>query len=73
MGSYCGTSTMSFSCFFENIHKKISLAKSLEELIVRQRRTNIGNSGLTFKQSSGRLVAHSYHSELPAKNNHDTK
>ncbi|AUI87414.1 hypothetical protein BS333_08665 [Vibrio azureus] len=61
---------MSFSCFFENIRKKISLAKSLEELIVRQRRTNIGNSGLTFKHSRGRLVEHRYHRDSLSSRKH---
>lgn len=35
-------------------------SSSLEELIARRKRINIGNLGLPYKAEHGRLVAHRY-------------
>ncbi len=46
--------------YFDKKHKQIKKVKSLEELIVRRRRVNIGNMGLSYKSEGGFLVIHSY-------------
>ncbi len=57
---------MNFYSFFDKIKIKTLSASSLEELIVRQRRSNMGNNGLPFKHERNRLVSHQYNKEKKA-------
>ena len=51
---------MRFERYFVKIFEKISTANSLEELVVRRKRRNVGNAGLSYKAPKGWLVAHQY-------------
>lgn len=44
--------------YFQSLEHKISLAKSLNELIIRKKRLN--NSGLSYKTESGLLALQKY-------------
>ncbi len=52
---------MSFDGYYQKIELKVNAASSLEALVVRRKRINIGNTAsLSYKAKHGRLVAHSY-------------
>tara|TARA_Y100000588_G_scaffold153565_1_gene167722 strand:+ start:1193 stop:1390 length:198 start_codon:yes stop_codon:yes gene_type:complete len=58
---------MSFEFFFEKINLNIKLVKSLEDLVVRKRRKNIGNAGSSFKEVDGHLSEIKYNVYLKEK------
>lgn len=51
---------MNFDGYYKKLEKKMRASSSLEGLIVRRKRINIGNLGLPYKAEHGRLVAHRY-------------
>lgn len=51
---------MGFDGYYQKIKLKVSTTYSLEALIFRRKRINIGIAGLSYKMEHGCLVPHSY-------------
>lgn len=52
---------MPFEQYYEKVQSLITHVGSLEQLIRWRRRTNISNSGLSYKTQNGYLQPHQYH------------
>ncbi|MDA0385559.1 hypothetical protein O7R01_25425 [Vibrio owensii] len=59
---------MSFGGYYQKLRYAIKQAPSLEALVIRKHRINIGNSGLHYKTKDGYLHPHQYNTASLDKN-----